>query len=205
MKKAVALLLAIGLIGCATFKLERQLAPDIKAWYRTHSILMQSKTPKWLNSHKRSESYHFLRMPERIQRKWMAMFWDIRAEGANWLFYDRLEYAKRHFHRDDRERTFLINGSPDFVYYYRHGDPNSYWGNPSDSLSTRYVIWRYYRHNIFAEYCFKVDFGRYRTDMTSARGMGEQRYFEQRNLEMLAPTPEGWLELESMLYLELGN
>jgi len=89
MKKLLALFLVIALAHCSAIRLERALPSDIKAWYRMHSLLMDAKAPKWLNTHRRTEAHHFLRMPERVQRKWMAMFWDIRMEGAEELFCDR--------------------------------------------------------------------------------------------------------------------
>ena len=87
---SVALIAAfVNHCGCATLRLEKALVPDIKAWYKTHSILMQGKTPKWLNGRGKSESHHFLRMPERIQRKWMAMFWDIEGNVKSKRFHKR--------------------------------------------------------------------------------------------------------------------
>jgi len=71
-------------------------------------------------------------------------------------------------------------------------------------MDTAYVYWGYYCYGTIIMYQFEIKFNSYRYDPGSAHSMGDQRWFEKRNLEYyFAPTYEGCLELEAMLYQEL--
>ena len=100
MKKLVYLIALVSLCflfsSCVTLRLERRLekiTPVIANWYEHHSVLMQTKIPKWIDERGGREKVHFLRLPQELQVAYIAIFWKIRTEGAREEYYTRMAAA----------------------------------------------------------------------------------------------------------------
>jgi len=198
----IVVFLFLFLIDCTTYKLERNLKPDIKAWYEYHRILMFEKVPKWVDANNRTEREHFLQLPEYMQRKYIKIFWKIRVEGLKDSFYQRMAYANRYFNegkpgwKTDRGQVLILCGFPNFVRYirdidlvdpYSTGIQNNRNAMTSDIQGRVYLIWSYSYRNFLIQYRFEYQQGETWRRSFAQIGYTYQRDFEKRMREVHAP------------------
>jgi len=186
--------------SCVTLRLEKQLKklnPAIAEWYSYHSILMETKIPKWIDERGGGEKVHFLRLPQKLQVAYVTIFWKIRTEGAREEYYNRIAAANRSFSgegkpgwRTDRGRVLLLCGFPTYVTHYPIINRG---GKGSDVEGHRYEIWEYYQRGYLIQYAFKYHTpNSWRREFFSLMDGGAKNNFEKRCRELFAPTEDGW-------------
>lgn len=196
----------ITLTSCVTFRLEKQLkklSPALAEWYEIHSILMETKVPRWIDDRGGKEKVHFLRLPQQMQLAYTTIFWKIRHEGAREEFYNRVAVANKSFSgegragwKTDRGQVLLLCGFPQYLAHYpliseKRAD-HSFEGY-------LYQVWEYYQQGHLVRYVFKYsDPDTWRRDFTINRGL--QSNFEIRCKELFAPTEDGWDLWGSLLF-----
>lgn len=204
MRKIITLLILLffiaSLTSCVTFKLEKQLRklnPTIANWYEVHSILMETKIPKWIDERGGSEKKHFLRLPQEMQLKYMTMFWRIRDEGLWGEYNARVMTANDSFSgegksgwRTDRGKVLLLCGFPQHI---SHSPIIGQTGLATNTEGYLYEIWEYYQRGQLIRYVFKYHApNTWRREWISLFSMSGQSEFEERCRKRLAPSEEGW-------------
>jgi len=198
LKRLFILILCLTFCSCVTFRLERQLGklnPAIAEWYGYHSILMETKIPKWIDERGGREKIHFLRLPQELQVAYIAIFWKIRTEGAREEYYTRIAVANRSFAgegkpgwRTDRGQVLLLCGFPTYIIHYPIIKQFSADHNTEGYL---YEVWEYYQQGYLIRYTFK-----YRAPNTWCRdfslSQGNQANLEKQYRKLFAPTEDGW-------------
>jgi len=204
-------LMVFTLAFCSTTKLRRKLPKDIRNWYDLHSILMQTKVPKWIFDSNKSEKYCFLRIPEKAQRMYIAMFWKVRTEGSADEFYSRYHSANKLFYgegrtgwRTDRGHAMMTCGFPQYQWKMTVSDLHFKWSSDPRNMSRRfvtpdhdmdgtvYIIWEYYYRANLVRFVFKYQRGSYNLIYDSHMGFGNQLEVLRYNRKIFAPTEEGW-------------
>jgi GWxTD domain-containing protein len=211
---ALTLALAVGLLlsGCTYARLEAKLTPELKDWYRLHSILMEEKIPWYINivaydeenkpiystKNRPSEGKYFLKLSPELQKRYRLMFWEIRQEGAREVFYSRVEYVNDAFRREgkkgwmtDRGQILLLVGPPDFIQWFRNYEITL--PTVSELTGDYMQVW-YYHRPYPASYYFRwqppdvwrLDYGIGLANASDRNSL--ERYWR----ELLAPTENGW-------------
>jgi len=115
MKKIAILLLflfsASFTIGqtCAT---EKELPPDIKAWFEIHQVLMQNKVPEIKEDW--TEADVFLAIHPEMQRTYRFLFWELREPGLKEVFEANLLYDAE---KDEYDFS-IIKSYSDYKNYF---------------------------------------------------------------------------------------
>jgi len=221
MKKVIVLFVLLFFIfsftSCVTFRLENQLkklSPAISQWYKVHSILMETKIPRWIDERGGSEKMHFLRLPQEIQLKYIQMFWEIRTEGARGEYYNRIAMANKSYRegkpgwKTDRGKILILCGFPQyrrFITVYdlalqNRSNPN--WQQPACSNEGYvYEIWTYYQRRFSTQYVFKYRSGNtWDRNYSSVISLENQTHLERECRKLFAPTEGGWEEWGNILY-----
>jgi len=192
--------------------LERKLPKDIRDWYDLHGQLMETRVPEWIDENTPTEKLHFLRLPTEWQRVYMTIFWQLRQMNAEWLFYERVEFANENFKHEgrlgwktDRGRVFILCGSPQHIQWYRRDSVSL----PSDGmLDGSYIqVWHYSQYGIgFANYAFQYNPPMtWRRTIVGAASVGNQLQLEKYWKAVLGVTPGGWEIWGDKLYELLGG
>ena len=207
-KKIASLVLLTFLISaCSLYRLERKLPDDIKAWYKIHVFLMESKVPIWLDARfdkEISERRHFLTLSEDWQRAYMKYFWRIRTEGLKWAFEERMAAANQAFRegrpgwQTDRGKIFIKFGVPQFAQSYM--ERSGYADRDIDGYAV--LVWGYYFGSNIVQYVFRfVSPNSWRADFSNRLAtMGAQMEHHRWFVETWGPTQEGWETWGSYLY-----
>lgn len=187
-KKIVLFLASLLLFFSCSAK--EKLPRDIKDWYNLHSVLMGAKVPQWIVEGNCSERYCFLRIPEKAQRMYMAVFWKVRAEGLSEVFYHNINMANLLFNgwSTDRGYVYSLCGMPQDIYYIRNQRDNT----KNDIEGNQHQIWRYYLRGCTYSIVFEYRIGTWRLSLNSARGTNDYSLLIKKSLEIFHPTKEGW-------------
>lgn len=196
MKRYFSLLAVIFfLTTCTTFRLKNHLPSDIKQWFENHYELMEAKLPAWVDESSPHEWKHFLNLSEKLQRKYMKVFWEMRHEGARENYYSRIVLANSIFrsegilgHLTDRGRVFVLCGNPSSIQWYRN--------DRLDLLQNCVAregdvcVWNYFIPGFGkASYVFKYVHNNYwKLDMQAS----DYVLFEKNVKKLFAPTEEGY-------------
>jgi len=213
-KIASAILAVLFLVSCSTLLLERHLDKGIKDWYEMHSVLMETKIPCYMNveywdengvafySEKQiSERKYFLRLSPELQKKYISMFWKMRWEGLEEIFYERVDYANVAFGKEgkigwrtDRGRVLLLCGPPQHVTAYTSFDMSL--PDTGDTSGDCLQIWTYLQGSHYVEYYFYWEPPNQWRDYMGSRGlsmMSYRREYEDHCKEIFKPTENGWM------------
>jgi GWxTD domain-containing protein len=202
MKKAL-LLLVVFLAGCATFRFERKLPPDLREWYSQHFMLMETKAPAQLDSKQPTEKVFFLRLPDALKKEYIAMFWKIREDTAEAEFKNRVAIAAEAFKaegvegwRTDRGKLMLLCGQPDYVDRVDASGQLEMAGNEEwlSDAQGHYQQWTYWLgsglHSQTIRFYFK--FQQPNTwRLAAIYDSDQRRLFEYWRFRM-GPTEDGW-------------
>jgi len=212
MRKKIILSLTLFLFifsSCVTLNLEKQLKklnPTIGGWYELHEVLMESKVPQWIDERGKSEKMHFLRLPQKMQLRYIQMFWEIRTEGIGEEYYNRIAMANRSYRegkpgwKTDRGKVLILCGFPQYRRYITIYDlalrnqSNPNWQQPAYSNEGYvYETWTYYQQGCPTQYVFKYRSGNtWDRNYSSVINLGNQTRFERECRKLFAPTEEGW-------------
>jgi len=206
--RSIALILSLlFLAGCATIRLERRLAPDIRKFYELHSIFMDTDIPKWISEKRITERRLFLILTEAKQQEYVKRFWEMRTDFAGELFGERLEAVNdvfRHEAKDgwqtDRGQLCLLVGFPDDVYWYESMDGSTFErGVPqgegvvpgAPNAIQRWVYFVPGFGSVVYDFTFSPPYS-WRRMIDSLAEHSLQVEFEKRWREFFAPTEDGW-------------
>lgn len=202
---AIAILLSLLLLyGCVTIKLERQLPSDIRAWYETHSILMDCPVPEDISPRGVTEKRYFLELPEKLQRRYIEMFWQIRHWDAEKVFKARLGYILRAYNRGINAapaRVLLLCGFPEEIWLVGPDGRTHSAGFPNDTraYSQCTLIWRYWWRTGLVEYGWNYHGDGWTTAPLGVVCQSQQLQMENWWRWWFAPTLIGWDEWREAL------
>jgi len=207
--KIILLFLVMAIISsCATFKMERKLAPQFKDWYWQHVVLMETKIPTWLDASGPLEKLHFLRLPNELKVAYIQYFWKIRQEGTREVFEWRVRVADEAFNDEgilgrltDRGRVFILCGQPLEVFYYNEYGQDFSAMSAYLPTSSTLMMWAYWQYGAgYARYVFQfVPPSKWQLSYSNLFDMGYQLELERQNKRFFAPTEEGLMEWGAFL------
>ena len=199
------------LSSCATIRLKKQLDAPLKGWLTYHESLMSAKVPKWLDERGGRELGHFLRLSREMQKKYVSMFWQMREEGAEEIYRDRIGIANGAFTNEgkpgwktDRGHVLLACGSPQFIRIITVSDlafdfesnpknkGRTFLAPPSDFDGTVYIHWTYYYKNRGVRFTFQYAHSGYVLSYGSLNSIGQQGDIMSYSKRLFAPTEDGW-------------
>jgi len=208
MRKLIILILIMFFtITCVTFNLIKKLDPEIGEWFDIHEILMGGKVPDWIEEGNYIERDYFLRLPKEYQQKYVEIFWQLRMEGADEIFYDRLEAAEAMFGKEgkdgwrtDRGQILIRCGMPDFTEYYKNGQMMLRSEGMVDS--TYIMVWTYWKPNQrYAIFTFEFrPPNSWRQAITGIVDTGNQQAVIRNSLKMFYPVEENWNKWLNIIY-----
>ena len=160
---AVFALVLLIVARCVTLRLEDSLKADIAKWYSLHGLLMDTKAPQDFAEHGMTEKELFLRLPESRQRDYIRIFWQIRWDGMEKEFGERLAYARFQCRRENRAspwqtdqgRLFLLCGYPFEVQYYHDGEMVPTFDEFAASYGDWLQRWHFQWGRTFVRYSFR--------------------------------------------------
>jgi len=201
----ILLFFVFSLISCVTLRLEnrlKKLSPAISQWYEVHSVLMETKIPKWIDERGGREKVHFLRLPQTMQLAYIKMFWKMRAEGTKDEYYYRIGVSNKLFNdegklgwKTDRGQVLLLCGVPQYITHHPIFARNRAGHSPRGYL---YEVWEYYQQGYLVQYTFKYHTPNvWRREYTLSQ-IG-QASFERQCRKLFAPTEDGWDSWGSLL------
>lgn len=194
----LTLLCALMLSSCSGIRLERRLAPDIKAWYNTVNILMETDVPADIAGAKGiTERTYFMRLPYALQTSYREMFWKIRDPDTRAVFESRQSYVLRFmrgYERSSMAHLILLCGLPVDIELYGPNGENL--GSAAILENKGYVntisIWSYYYKGYRVLYGFESKGGSWYPYPISAAMVSEQAKFERYWWWLMGPTWNGW-------------
>ena len=193
-KRIIVAVILVLIAACVTYRLEHRLTPEIRNWYRWHSVLMDTKCP-WTKDGK-TEGFLFLRMGPAQQRVYIANFWAYRMPGLRQIYTNRIAVVRGmfrierpgHEHMTDRGQLVLLAGYPDITTTL-----NSYGEMGSEFDREVWQEWNYLSGSLDIRYYFKFTYPtEWRTEPAQLEFRSEQRLFENRCRGEFAPTTDGW-------------
>ena len=203
-----AVILALGVLaciwmltasaGCATVRLERRLAPEVRAWYGIHEILMETVVPEDISGAKgMTERTYFLRLPEALQTRYRAMFWQVRDFDTRAVFESRRTYVNRalvNYKHSPMATLIILCGLPEDIELY---SPGGYFIGSAGILdnkgySNTVAIWSYYYKSYRVRYGFESTGETWRPCPISAVMVNEQAKFERYWRWLMGPSWNGW-------------
>jgi hypothetical protein len=199
------------LSSCSGIKLERRLASDLKAWYGTVNILMETDVPIDIAGGKGiTERAYFLRLPYALQTRYREMFWNIRDPDSRAVFESRQAYiAKfmREYERSPMAHLIRLCGLPSEIELY--GPGGEYIGQAGildhKSYDNTVAIWVYYYKSSRVLYGFESKGESWYSYPISAVMVNEQAKFERYWLWLLGPNWNGWDSWKEVLGKRVGE
>jgi len=194
----LALLCVLMLSSCSGIKLERRLAPDLKAWYGTVHILMQADVPADIAGRKGvTERRYFLMLPYALQTRYREMFWKIRDFDTKAVFEGRRVYIARFmriYERSPMAHLILLCGLPGDIELY--GSNGAYLGSAgildNKGYTNAVAIWSYYYKSYCVLYGFESKGESWHPYPISAVMVSEQAKFERYWWWLMGPNWNGW-------------
>jgi len=194
----LALLCILVLSSCAGIRLERGLAPDLKAWYGTVSILMQTDVPADIAGRTGvTESRYFLTLPYALQVGYREMFWKIRDFDTRAVFEGRRAFVGRFmksYKRSPMAHLILLCGLPDDIELY--SPSGSFIGSvgilDNKGYANAVAIWSYYYKSTRVLCGFESKGESWHPYPISAEMVNEQAKFERYWWWQMGPNRNGW-------------
>ena len=158
---------------------------------------MTADVPTWIFDGGKSEKWCFLRLPEKMQRLYINIFWKVRIPGLSDLFYRRVATANYLYGgwRTDQGWACIVCGVPDEIRYVRSMRKEE----GSDIQGHRLQIWYYYFGGSRMRIVFEWRYSEWRLSMdTSLHGLSNYTFLTKRNLKKFKPTEEGWEMIGNM-------